>query len=152
MQLEQLPVIGPIGPHYDNVDAPYWEGLAIGELRLQRCAQCEAWIWGANWRCGECGGWDLNWEQVPMRGRVFSWIRTHQAFAPEMASLVPYVTVLVELPQAGGRRVMGLLIGNEAGLSIGAEVNGVIQPASALTSGQPVLRWQLRHTKTDDKS
>lgn len=146
VELHNARVIGPIGPHYNGVDVEYWEGLAKGELRMQCCSACSNWIWGASWRCGECGGWDLPWKPVAAEGRVFSWIRTHQAFSPEVASMVPYVTVLVELPRAGGRRVMGILVGSEEGLRIGADVKGVIQPASELTGGYPVMRWCLAST------
>ena len=141
--LEETPVIGRIGPKRDGLDTPYWEGLRAGQLKLQRCVHCRTWWWSPVWRCAECGGWDLEWEGVEPRGRVFSWIRTHQAFAPEMAPIVPYVTVMVQLPQAGDRRLLGILVGPEEGLDIGAEVEGVIQPASALTNDQPVLRWRL---------
>lgn len=78
-----------------------------------------------------------------MRGRVFSWIRTHQRFAASFSSVTPYVTLLVELPDAGNRRLFGVLVGPEEGLEVGAPVKGVIQKPSELTRGQPVLRWQL---------
>jgi hypothetical protein len=60
-----------------------------------------------------------------------------------MANLVPYVNVLVELPHAGNRRLLGLLVGDDAGLAIGAEVVGVIQKPSTLTNNHAVLRWEL---------
>ncbi|GAB4664164.1 hypothetical protein MOKP76_14210 [Mycobacterium avium subsp. hominissuis] len=60
-----------------------------------------------------------------------------------MAKVVPYVNVLVELPDAGGRRLLGLLVGNDDGLAIGAEVVGRIQKPSAQTNDQAVLRWEL---------
>lgn len=142
-EIRDLPSIGRIGPRADDVDAPYWEGLRNGELRIQRCAECRTWWWFPLWRCGECGSWEFGWEAIPPRGVVHSWIRTHQAFLPEMASLVPYVNVLVELPDAGNRRLLGLLVGDETGLAIGSKVVGVIQQPSPATNDQAVLRWRL---------
>ncbi|QEN12943.1 Zn-ribbon domain-containing OB-fold protein [Mycolicibacterium sp. ELW1] len=141
--LDELPTLGSIGPRADGIDIPFWEGLRVGELRMQRCTDCAAWWWFPVWRCGDCGSWTLHWQATPVRGVVRSWIRTHHAFAPEMAGLVPYINVLVELPDAGNRRLLGLLIGDDEELAIDAEVEGVIQKPSELTNNEAVLRWKL---------
>lgn len=144
VSIDEVPTVGKIHPRRDGVDEPFWEGLKAGELRMQRCSKCKTWWWAPVWRCADCGSWDLEWEAIPMRGRVFSWVRTHQAFTPEMKSIVPYVNVLVELPDAGGRRLFGILVDSEEGLDIGAKVVGVIQKPSALTNNLAVLRWRLQ--------
>lgn len=38
-QTSDLPSIGRIGPRVDDSEAPYWDGLGSGELRVQRCAE-----------------------------------------------------------------------------------------------------------------
>jgi uncharacterized protein len=143
VRLEEAPVIGQIGPRPDGLDAPYWEGLAQGRLLLQRCAGCRDWIWGPLWMCPSCHKVDPVWEAVEPAGQIFAWTRTWQKFAPEFAAHVPYVTVLVELPHAGGRRLLGLLLGNDrVDPQLGEPVEGIIQPPSALTTGAAVLRWR----------
>lgn len=143
MDLATAPVIGPIGPRPDGLDAPYWDGLAEGRLLLQHCAGCGTWIWGPQWACPSCRALEPGWDEVPPAGVVFSWTRTHQPFVPEFREVLPYVTVLVELPDAGGRRVLGLLLDDDgADPVIGERVRGVIQPPSDLTSGHAVLRWK----------
>ena len=147
ISLEQIPVAGRIGPRKDVVDIAFWEGLAAGELRMQQCPSCQSWWWSPVWRCADCGSWDLRWRAIAPHGRVYSWIRSHQPFVPAMAAITPYVTLLVELPHAGNRRLFGILFGPEEGLKIGAPVEGVIQPASELTHHQPVMRWKLVQTE-----
>jgi uncharacterized OB-fold protein len=132
-----------VHPFEDRVDHPYWEALGRGELRIQRCIGCAAWKWPADWRCPDCGSYELAWEPVEPTGRVYSWIRTHRPFVPGYADLVPYVTVLVELPQAGGARILGLLTGDEEGVRIGAPLTGTFVPASPRTAGLPVLTWEV---------
>jgi uncharacterized OB-fold protein len=132
-----------VHPFEERVDHPYWAGLGRGELRIQRCTSCKAWKWPADWRCPDCGSYDLDWEVVDPTGRVYSWIRTHLPFVPGFADLVPYVTVLVELPQAGGARILGHLTGSEEGVRIGAPLTGTFVPASPRTTGLPVLTWAL---------
>ncbi|MFZ0713784.1 Zn-ribbon domain-containing OB-fold protein [Mycobacterium sp.] len=125
------------------VDQPYWDALRANEVRLPQCARCASWIWPAGWRCGECGSYEMEWKRIDAYGTVYSWCRTHYAFSTAYADLVPYVNVLVELPAAGHRRVLGLMIGDQDGLKIGAAVSPVIEQASARTRGLPALRWQL---------
>jgi uncharacterized protein len=132
-----------VDPFTGRVDFPYWDGLARGELRIQRCEQCRAWRWPAEWRCPGCGSYELGWEQVEPTGIVYSWVRTHMPFVATYADLVPYVNVLVELQQAGGARLMGLLTGDEDGIRIGAPVTGTFQSASPRTLDLAVLTWSL---------
>lgn len=130
-------------PSADGLDAPHWEGLRAGELLLQRCAACAAWIWAPRPMCPGCHSLDLTWAPVEPVGTVFSWTRTWQPFSPEASGHLPYVAVLVELRDAGGRRVLGVL--DEAdGVTpaIGDRVRGTIQ--SPPDDGHwPLLRWHL---------
>lgn len=127
----------------DGVDAPHWQGLRAGRLLLQRCVACAEWIWAPRPICPACHCFDLGWEPVEPAGTVYSWTRTWQSFAPETAGHLPYTAVLVELPAAGGRRVLGVL--DEAdGVTpaIGDRVHGIIQQPPG--DGQlPLLRWHL---------
>jgi uncharacterized OB-fold protein len=138
-----IPAEGAIGPLTDGLDEPYWAGLREGEVRIQRCAACEAWVWAPQWRCGTCGGWDLEWKSVEPKATVYSWTRTWHGFAPSLAEFLPYVVVLAELRQAGGARLLGILVGPDEGVRIGAPLEAVFQPPSNVTSGWPVLRWRL---------
>jgi uncharacterized OB-fold protein len=126
-------------------DDRYWESLEEGTFRLSRCAGCREWMWPAHWRCGECGSWEVTWEDVEPVGSVYSWTRTWYAFdrIAERADDVPYVVVLVELPHAGGARILGVLKGDDTALRIGAPVTGSIDPPSSKTKGYATIRWSL---------
>jgi len=145
MELERAPVVGRVGPQADGRDVPFWDGLAHGRLLIQHCPECGTWIWGPQWNCPECHRFDPVWTEVEPRGRVFSWTRTWQRFAPEFAELVPFIVVVVELADVRPThpRLLGLLLGDDAvDPVIGEEVEGVFQPGSALTGGTAVLRWR----------
>ena len=127
----------------DRVDAPFWRGLNEGQLRIQRCHRCARWNWPADWRCPGCGSYEFDWPAVPTRGRVYSWIRTHYPFVDSYTDLIPYVNVLVELSDADGIRLMGLLLGDAEDLAIGTLVEGAIDPPTPRTADLPALRWKL---------
>lgn len=129
--------------HATGADGPYWNALAAGQLELPRCKACGRWHWPAVFRCGECGAWDMNWQPVEMRGRLFSWTRSWHAFGGSEGLGVPYVSLVVELPQAGDRRVLGVLIGDDAGLAIGADLLGEASATDCDGRSIPSLRWKI---------
>jgi hypothetical protein len=143
VELAQAPVIGHVGAQADGRDTAFWDGLAHGRLLIQHCPACDTWIWGPQWNCPECHRFSPDWTEVQPRGTVFSWTRTWQRFAPEFAELTPYISVVVELTGADGRRLLGLLLGDDSvDPVIGEQLEGVFQPGSELTGGTAVLRWR----------
>lgn len=87
----------PFAPVPDRDSKPYWDGLAEGEFRLQRCAACRALRWPARALCNRCHAFDHAWEPFDGSARIVSWIRTHQVFAPALRDAVPYRVVQVAL-------------------------------------------------------
>jgi uncharacterized OB-fold protein len=139
-EFERVKITGGIG-----ADDPYWRGLEQGRFTLPRCSGCGKWMWPANFRCGQCGSWDSEWVERAAVGTIYSWTRSWYAFdrVRERAEDVPYVTVLTEIEDAGGARVLGVLEGGESGLRVGARVRGRILPPSAKAKGYPSVVWVL---------
>lgn len=129
------------GPTADGLDQPYWDGLLVGELRLQRCTECRTWIWGPQAICGTCHTFEPGWETVEPVGTVYSWSRSWYPYMDEYADRLPYSTVLVELPHAGSRRVLGILTDdNPEDPRIGEKVTGHFEHDEGAT--WPLLRWR----------
>jgi uncharacterized OB-fold protein len=142
MDLEHAAVIGTVGPQADGRDVPFWEGLAEHRLLIPHCPACGTWVWPVQWACPQCHRFSPAWEPVAPRGTIFTWTRTWQKFSAEFAELMPYVSVVVQLDGAGGTRLIGLLLGDDAvDPVLGEPVTGVFQAPSPLTGGAGVLRW-----------
>lgn len=131
------------GPAEDGSDLPFWEALRNNELRLPRCNDCANWIWPSRPICPSCRSFGQTWTSVALTGTIFSWIRTWLPFSPDFTGHLPFITLVVELPQAGGRRLLGVLLDAD-GIEprIGQPVVGEIE-APADPEGWPVLRWRL---------
>lgn len=130
-------------PGEDGLDAPHWAGLRQGELRVQHCPHCDTWIWSPRPICPSCHSGDLEWPAVDPVGTVYSWTRTWQPFSPDVSGHLPYVVVNVEVPAAGNRRILGVLLdGDGADVRIGATVKGEFDPATG-PEGYPLVRWRL---------
>lgn len=131
-------------PAPDGLDAPYWDGLREGRLLLQRCRSCRGWQWGPEWVCHRCHSFDLGYDEIEPRGTIYSHQRVWHPVHPALAEQGPYVIVLVELPQAGGVRVVGNLLGDpHQELRIGASVRGVFEHHPEADPPHALLQWRL---------
>jgi uncharacterized OB-fold protein len=91
----------------DSDSRPYWEGLAQGELRIQRCASCSKAVFYPRALCPHCFAEQLSWIVASGRGTIYSYTVAHQAFGP-FAEDVPFVVAIIELEE--GVRMMSRLI------------------------------------------
>lgn len=96
-----------------NADTkPFWEGCAVGELRLQRCAACGSAQFPPRALCTACHAPSPGWERASGRGRIVSHTRVHRPPSPAFKADVPYVVALVALEE--GPRIMVNLRGAAA--------------------------------------
>ncbi len=124
-----------------GADGPYWLALSEGCLRLPRCTSCREWHWPAVSRCGNCGSWEQEWHDVPLTGKIFTWTRCWHAFLGAEGFHTPFVTVVVELPQAGNLRVLGVFDG-DGDPQIGTKVAGSVRGTPVSEGEIPALHWQ----------
>ena len=131
-------------PQADGVDAPYWEGNRAHELRVQRCNACGAYQWIAEWVCHRCLSFDVGWVKVSGRGRIFSWERPWHPVHTALGDAVPYIVVLVELPDADNVRMIGNLLGDrEQDVQIGAEVEAVFEDHDDPEHPYTLVQWRV---------
>lgn len=86
-------------PEPSAISAPFWDGLRAGELRLQRCAECERHIFYPRSVCPHCLSNRVEWTAASGRGRVYSYTVVRRAMNPAFAAGVPYVFAIVELEE-----------------------------------------------------
>lgn len=128
-------------PSADGLDAAFWEATRRHELAVQRCSVCRTFQFGPEWICHACHSFDLEWHRVSGRGRIYSWERVWYAVHPALSAKLPYLVVLVELPDAGNVRMVGNLLGDpEQAVEIGAEVEAVFEdhPVEQVT----LVQWR----------
>ncbi|HET6182691.1 MAG TPA: OB-fold domain-containing protein [Acetobacteraceae bacterium] len=124
----------------DGLSQPYWDGAREGKLRIQRCRGCGAWQWGPEWVCHRCHSFDLAWEDITGRGRIWSYQRPHHPVHPALNGHGPYIVVLVELPEYGGVRMVGNLLGDpRQEVRIGAPVEAVFEHHKDYS----LVQWKL---------
>jgi uncharacterized OB-fold protein len=113
-------------PDVTDLSRPYWEGLAAGELRLQRCRACGAHQYPPESFCYACPSTDLEWVTVDGGGEVYSFIVVHQRYHPAFAEHLPYAVAAVQL-DAGPRVLAALLFDEPGDVRVGARVRPRIE-------------------------
>ena len=127
----------------DGLAEPYWEGTRQGKLRIQKCRGCDSWQWGPEWICHHCHSFDLAWEEIQGRGRIYSYQRPHHPVHPALNGHGPYIVVLVELPEYGNVRMVGNLLGDpKQGVKIGAPVEAVFEPHDSAKPPFTLVQWR----------
>lgn len=95
-------------PRPDDVSAPFWDGCAAGELRIQRCPACGHRQFYPRAMCTACAA-TPEWEVASGRGTVHTFTVIRQNHAKPFRDLVPYVVAMIELDE--GPRLMGNVVG-----------------------------------------
>jgi uncharacterized OB-fold protein len=118
----QFPAIQP-----DSDSRPYWEGLAQGELRIQRCDACSRAVFYPRSLCPHCYSEKLSWIVAIGRGTIYSYTVAHQAFGA-FAVDVPFVIAIVELEE-GVRMMSRVIDAPRERIAIGARVQVTFEKA-----------------------
>ena len=83
-----------LGAHHDR----FWDWCNKGELRLQRCTQCEALVWPVVDACERCNESELVWERMSGSGKIVSWCTFERDYYAGLMP-IPWDTILVELDE-----------------------------------------------------
>lgn len=113
----------PPMPVPDELSLPFWNGLAAGELRFQRCTACSVRIHPPEPFCPACGAGSFEYEPVPLSGTVHSYVVMRDARVRGYADRVPYVNVWAEMDAQADLLLLANLADADAGdIRIGSRV------------------------------
>jgi uncharacterized OB-fold protein len=82
---------------YSPYDAPMWESVAGGQLKLQCCTSCGTVRYPPGPACPECLCLDSEWVPVGGKGKILSWTVFHRKYLD--AYPPPYLVVAVMLDE-----------------------------------------------------
>ncbi|MFK4269126.1 Zn-ribbon domain-containing OB-fold protein [Streptomyces milbemycinicus] len=140
---------GLLVPVPDEDGAPFFGYAALGELRVQTCADCAEPRFPPRPCCPHCQSFESEWIRTSGRGRIWSYVVPHPPLLPAYAAQAPYNVILVELVDAPRIRLVGNLVAaadaaldsvDPARIRINAPVRAVFHQAAG---GVVVVRWVL---------
>lgn len=110
----------------DSDSQPYWDGIAQGELRIQRCDACSRAVFYPRALCPHCHSDQLSWITATGKGTIYSYTVAHQAFG-SFAKDAPYVVAIVELAE-GARMMTRIVDAPRERIAIGVPVQVTFTP------------------------
>lgn len=133
---------GPL-PEITARNQPYWDGTALGELRIRKCNNCGALSRFTSELCPACWSANFGWQVASGRGTIVSFSRVEIAPFPAMEDRVPYVVALIELAE-GPTMMSNIVDGDINDVRVGLPVELVFEkrgdfqlPQFRLAAGPP---------------
>lgn len=87
---------------------PYWDAAEAGELKLQRCTDCDTPFFYPRSTCPLCASDAVEWFTASGRATLYSYTITHR---PAPGFEAPYAIAVVQLEE--GPRMMTNIVGVE---------------------------------------
>jgi len=82
---------------YSPYDAPMWESIAQGQMKLQRCPESDMFRYPPGPACPETLSLNYEWTPVSGRAKIISWTVFHRTYLP--AYPAPHLVVAIELEE-----------------------------------------------------
>jgi uncharacterized OB-fold protein len=116
-------------PRPTKVSAPFWSACHEQRFQMQRCGDCERFVWFPMYMCPHCAGMDLRWTELSGRGTVYSRSLVIDPVSAASAPPGPLMVALVELEE--GPVMMTNIVGEGArDVAIGERVSILFQRVS----------------------
>ena len=109
-------------PQPDELTQPFWDASAEGRLVIQRCQNCKFWAHPPRIICNKCHTFDMKWEPVSGKGKIYSWEVMHMQSITGFEDRVPYTTLLIELDEQPMLLLLSYQAGTDDTLKIGQPV------------------------------
>jgi uncharacterized OB-fold protein len=142
----------PPMPVPDAHTQSFWDGIARGELRIQRCQNCKHYIHYPKPICRYCQSRDLAFEAVSGNATLYSWTIAEQPFHPFWVDRVPYTIATVELEEEPGLMFLSQVVDcpeDELRIDMPLEVTfEVLSPELTLPFFRPVRDADVRDATT----
>ncbi len=108
-------------PEMQGNSKEFYEWCRRGDLRFQRCTECQVWRHVPREMCANCGSDEWTWVKSGGKGTVFTWTIAERAMHPAFVDAVPYAPVVVEMDE-GVRLVTEIVDCAPSELEIGMRV------------------------------
>lgn len=110
----------------DSWTEPFWVAAAQHRLVVPRCTSCGTYRMPPSPFCFVCRNQEVDWVDQDGTGRVYSFTVIRHAVVALMRDSLPYVVAVVELPDAGGVRLVANVVGvDPSAVEIGMPVRVV---------------------------
>lgn len=116
-------------PVVTDLNTPFFSAAAEGRLILQRCLDCERWIYYPRYACPFCLSDRLDWRPATGRGTVYSYSLVFRPQHEYFNEQIPVALVAVQVDE-GPLLISDLLGEDRAEVYVGAPVVAAFETVS----------------------
>ncbi len=130
-------------PEMQGTSKEFYQWCRRGDLRFQRCTECQVWRHVPREMCAKCGSDEWKWVKSRGKGTVFTWTVAERPMHPAFVEDVPYAPVVIEMDE--GVRIVSEVIDCDPGeLEIGMRVEVAFAKVSDEVTLPKLRRAPLR--------
>lgn len=112
--------------HPDFWTEPVWQAYKEHRLVMAKCAKCGTFRSPPRPFCHNCQTQEIDWEELPGTGVIFTFTVVRHAVVPELSEYVPYGVAVVDVDGAPDARVVAAVVDSDLDkLQIGDRVEVV---------------------------
>lgn len=89
----------PITPDPTPTSQPFWDALNEQRVEIQRCDDCEGWVYYPRSRCSHCLSANLTWTEVSGEGTLYTYTVARQPTTPAFDGVDNLLLAVVELDE-----------------------------------------------------
>lgn len=97
MSTEMQPA--PITPDPTPTSQPFWDALDHQRVEIQRCDDCEGWVYYPRSRCSHCLSANLTWTEISGQGTLYTYTVARQPTTPAFDGVDNLLLAVVELDE-----------------------------------------------------
>ena len=95
-------------PNPTPFSKPFWDGAKRHELLIQKCQDCQKFVFYPKVICPFCLSDNLEWIKASGRGKIYSYMVVYSYQPQAFAEDVPYVVAIIDLDE--GVRMMSNVV------------------------------------------
>jgi uncharacterized OB-fold protein len=88
-----------ITPQPDELSKPFWDAVQERRLVAQHCTACNRLMYPPRQACQECGGTNLDWQEVEGKGHILTFGVLEDSHLPVRAADQPLNLAVITLDQ-----------------------------------------------------
>ncbi len=89
----------PITPDPTPTSQPFWDALNDQRVEIQRCDDCQGWVYYPRSRCSHCLSANLTWTEISGEGTLYTYTVARQPTTPTFDGIDNLLLAVVELDE-----------------------------------------------------
>jgi len=98
-----------LSPSVTSVEFPFWDAAKKGKLVIQKCMDCNKFVFYPRIYCPHCHSAALVWEEASGKGKIYTYTVVHSNCHSSFLEDLPFIIAIIKLDE--GVQMLSNIIG-----------------------------------------